>query len=86
MIKFRGGNINVKKIQKFFKEQKGGLSQLLSVVLLLIITVFIFISAIHPNGRSIDNVGKDSVAAIENEQQQINDLGLPTIPDLPDLP
>ncbi|APF25185.1 MULTISPECIES: hypothetical protein [Clostridium] len=76
----------LKKFKNSLKNKKGGLSQLLSVVLLLIITVFIFISAIHPNGRSIDNVGKDSVTAIESEQQQINDLGLPTIPDLPDLP
>ncbi|ACA57366.1 hypothetical protein FDC45_17950 [Clostridium botulinum] len=67
------------KIKEIRKNKKGGLSQLLSVVLLLIITVFIFISAIHPNGQSVRKVGDDSNNNIVKEQTQIMDEFQPSV-------
>ena len=69
----------LKKQKGSLKNKKGGLSQLLSVVLLLIITVFIFISAIHPNGKAVRAVGDDAQTNVVAEQGNIQSDFQPTI-------
>ena len=61
----------MQNLVKPFKKLKGGLAQLITTVFLLIVSVLVFYSAIHPSAGVIKDKGVDAGTQIVTEDESL---------------